>query len=50
MGCLKKKNALAKCKLELDNALRGQYDGDRLFPAFHDTVQKYQIPHSYFMN
>lgn len=47
-GMNEKKTALAKCKLELDNAFKGQYDGNKLFPAYHNTIQKYQIPHSYF--
>ncbi|MGI8741462.1 MAG: phytoene/squalene synthase family protein [Bryobacteraceae bacterium] len=33
---------------ELDAALNGHYSGHPLWPAFHDAVQRYQIPHHYF--
>ena len=33
---------------ELDAALNGNYGPNPCWPAFHDTVQKYQIPHEYF--
>ena len=29
-------------------ALAGQYGENPLWPAFHDTVQRYKIPHEYF--
>src|SRR5262245_43227921 len=32
----------------LDQALTGVYNGNRILPAFHDTVQRYGIPASYF--
>jgi phytoene synthase len=32
----------------LDAALEGRYDNHLLWPAFHDAVQTYRIPHSYF--
>ncbi len=47
-GLSEKKNSLDKCKSELNNAFRGEYGGNQLFLAFQDTVQKYQIPNSYF--
>ncbi len=34
--------------IELDLALQGQYSGNALWPAFHDTVQRYKIPCQYF--
>jgi len=32
----------------LDQALRGNYNGSRLLPAFHDTIEHYRIPPEYF--
>lgn len=32
----------------LDQALSGNYNGSRLLPAFHHTVQHYKIPPEYF--
>jgi phytoene synthase len=39
---------LDRWRIALDHALTGQYDGHPTLPAFHDTVQRYQIPHQYF--
>ena len=47
-GVTEKRRALVKCKLELDHAIKGQFDDNLLFPAFQDTVIKYQIPAEYF--
>lgn len=33
---------------DLNLALAGQYTGNPLWPAFHDTVNRYGIPHQYF--
>jgi phytoene synthase len=33
---------------ELDAALGGNYGPNPCWPAFHDTVQRYKIPHEYF--
>ncbi len=33
---------------DLDLALAGQYPANPLWPAFHDTVQRYKIPANYF--
>jgi phytoene synthase len=33
---------------ELDEALAGRFSGHPVWPAFHDAVQKYRIPHQYF--
>ena len=33
---------------DLDRALAGEYGDNPLWPAFHDTVQRYQIPSQYF--
>jgi phytoene synthase len=35
-------------RLQLEHALRGDFDAHPLWPAFHDTVQRYQIPHRFF--
>jgi phytoene synthase len=39
---------LERWRTALDHALAGQYDGHPTLPAFHDTVQRYHIPHQYF--
>jgi 15-cis-phytoene synthase len=33
---------------ELESALRGQYGPNPCWPAFHDAVRRYNIPHRYF--
>src|SRR5437870_9245204 len=43
-----KSEALKAWRAALERALRGQYEGSRILPAFHHTVQKYQIPAAYF--
>lgn len=40
--------AIAQWRAELDQALQGRYSGHPVWPAFHDSVQRYGIPHSYF--
>ncbi len=35
-------------RLQLEHALRGDFGDDPLWPAFHDTVQRYRIPHRFF--
>src|SRR5947208_7952206 len=32
----------------LDNALKGDYNGNRILPAFHHTIEQYGIPPEYF--
>ncbi len=39
---------IALWRLELDRALKGQIEGDPIWPAFHDTVERYAIPHRFF--
>lgn len=39
---------VALWRLELNRALAGIFDGDAIWPAFHDTVQRYSIPHRFF--
>jgi 15-cis-phytoene synthase len=40
--------SIALWRLHLEHALRGEFGSDPLWPAFHDTVQRYQIPHRFF--
>jgi phytoene synthase len=40
--------AIIQWRKDLDNALTGQYPVNPLWPAFHDTVKRYRIPHEYF--
>ena len=35
-------------RLQLDRALRGDVADDPIWPAFHDTVVRYNIPHRFF--
>jgi 15-cis-phytoene synthase len=32
----------------MDQALQGNYNGSQLWPAFHDTIERYKIPADYF--
>jgi phytoene synthase len=40
--------AMEQWRAELDAALSGNYGPNPCWPAFHDTVQRYNIPHRYF--
>ena len=40
--------AIERWRCDLDRALQGQYGENLLWPAFHDTVQRYHIPCEYF--
>jgi len=40
--------AVALWRMELNRALNGAVDGNPIWPAFHDTVQRYSIPHRFF--
>jgi phytoene synthase len=42
------REGIERWRRDLDCALRGQYGENQLWPAFHDTVQRYKIPHEYF--
>jgi phytoene synthase len=35
-------------RVQLDRALHGDIPQDPIWPAFHDTVQRYKIPHRFF--
>src|SRR5690242_14558024 len=43
-----KERQMAEWRAALERALRGDYGNSLILPAFHDTVQKYQIPERYF--
>ena len=40
--------AITQWRVELAHALQGEYGENPLWPAFHDTVQRYRIPHRFF--
>jgi phytoene synthase len=40
--------AIHQWRTDLDNALAGNFPENPLWPAFHDTVKRYNIPHQYF--
>ena len=40
--------AIAGWKADLANALEGNFSADPVWPAFHDAVTRYHIPHQYF--
>jgi phytoene synthase len=42
------RSAIDRWRRDLDLALAGEYGDNPLWPAFHDTVQRYQIPCKYF--
>jgi phytoene synthase len=39
---------MSQWRADLDNALQGRYAGHPVWPAFHDTVQRYRIPDRFF--
>jgi phytoene synthase len=40
--------AIDRWRAELSDALEGRYGENPLWPAFHDAVRRYAIPHRYF--
>ncbi len=40
--------AIDRWRSELDDALAGRFGTNPLWPAFHDAVQRFSIPHQYF--
>jgi 15-cis-phytoene synthase len=44
----KLRQIIARWRLETDRALNGHVADDPLWPAFHDTVKRYSIPHRFF--
>lgn len=44
----KKDQGLKAWRNALDQALKGNYNGNKLWPAFHHTIEHYRIPPAYF--
>lgn len=44
----KRKQALADWRMQLDRAFAGEVEAHPVWPAFHDAVERYRIPHRYF--
>lgn len=42
------REAIERWRGDLESALEGHYGENALWPAFHDTVRRYQIPREYF--
>jgi phytoene synthase len=42
------REGIARWRRDLGLALAGEYGENPLWPAFHDTVQRFKIPHEYF--
>jgi 15-cis-phytoene synthase len=42
------REAINQWRNDLDRALTGDFPANPLWPAFHDTVKRYNIPHKYF--
>ncbi len=42
------KAAIDRWRAELDEALAGRFSASPVWPAFHDAVLRYSIPHEYF--
>ena len=42
------RQSIALWRMDLNHALKGEAPGHILWPAFHDTVQRYDIPHRFF--
>ena len=40
--------AIDRWRAELEDAFEGRFSGHRVWPAFHHTVRRFQIPHQYF--
>ncbi len=42
------RETISRWRMHMDQALRGDFAEDPIWPAFHDTVQRYRIPHRFF--
>ena len=42
--------AIARWREELERALEGNFSDNPVWPAFHDSVRRYNIPHQYFFD
>jgi phytoene synthase len=47
-GSSKLREKISGWRIELDQALAGEFGDNALWPAFHDTAQRYKIPHRFF--
>jgi 15-cis-phytoene synthase len=47
-GIADRAQAIARWRNDLESALNGRPGGHPLWPAFADTVERYEIPHQYF--
>ncbi|MCX6608241.1 MAG: phytoene/squalene synthase family protein [Acidobacteria bacterium] len=43
-------DTMGQWRADLERALRGEYGEHAVWPAFHDTVQRFKIPHQYFFD
>jgi phytoene synthase len=46
--CAARRKLLHAWRQRLEQALEGDYGDSPLLPAFHDTVRRFAVPHSYF--
>jgi 15-cis-phytoene synthase len=44
------RSRIERWRTELVEALEGRYSDHPVWPAFHDTVRRYNIPHTYFFD
>ncbi|MBV8808244.1 MAG: phytoene/squalene synthase family protein [Acidobacteriaceae bacterium] len=42
------RESIARWRMKLNRVLDGEMAEDPIWPAFHDTVERYKIPHRYF--
>jgi 15-cis-phytoene synthase len=42
------RESIERWRGDLDAALEGRFSGHAVWPAFHDTVTRYRVPHEYF--
>jgi len=42
--------AIEQWRKDLDNALKGEFSGHDVWPAVHDTVRRFKIPHQYLFD
>jgi 15-cis-phytoene synthase len=47
-GTAQIREKIGEWRIQLDHALRGEFSGNKIWPAFHDTVVRYKIPHRFF--
>jgi len=42
------RDLISRWRIDMDHALRGEFGDNPIWPAFHDTVRRYDIPHRFF--